>query len=231
MWRRSRWVANEHFAPAALVVIADAGRPSIGDGLRRSDRPPSLNRNTRWSQSPRFWLGPTGRGRGDAAVLASFSIGTVTACGARGQMNVPLPQPGRELSRQMNRLCSARPRRQRPVPGRQLLVGSSFAGDANVVDASGGGVVSGHDLWSAAWTNPGKSTHCGRHRIHESHPARRQHRSCQASTGPATTNTYRRFSCPNRTRFGRPTGRVRRLRSGFGPPARRVKAMSTSRVS
>jgi len=49
-----------------------------------ADRPPSLNRNTRWSQSPRFWLGPTGRGRGDAAVLASFSIGTVTACGARG---------------------------------------------------------------------------------------------------------------------------------------------------
>ena len=38
------------------------------------------------------------------------------------------------------------------------------------------------------WTNPGKSTRCGGHRIHESHPARRQHRSCQASTGPATTN-------------------------------------------
>ena len=58
--------------------------PGLGMGLG-ADRPPSLNRNTRWSQSPRFWLGPTGRGRGDAAVLASFSIGTVTACGARGQ--------------------------------------------------------------------------------------------------------------------------------------------------
>src|SRR6185436_20193856 len=44
--RRSRWVANEHFAPAALVVIADAGRPRIGDGLRRSARPPSFNSNT-----------------------------------------------------------------------------------------------------------------------------------------------------------------------------------------
>jgi hypothetical protein len=40
-------------------------------------------------------------------------------------------------------------------------------------------------------------------------------------------DTYRRFSSPNRTRFGRPTGRVRRLRSGFGPLARRVKATST----
>ena len=38
------------------------------------------------------------------------------------------------------------------------------------------------------WTNPGKSIRCGRHTIHESPPARRQHRSCQASTGPATTN-------------------------------------------
>jgi hypothetical protein len=34
-------------------------------------------------------------------------------------------------------------------------------------------------------------------------------------------------SSPNQVRFGRPTGRVRRLRSGFGPPARHVKATST----
>src|SRR6188472_2609797 len=55
VWRRSRWVANEHFAPAALVVIADAGRPRIGDGLRRGSAA-ELEQEHEWSQRPRFWL-------------------------------------------------------------------------------------------------------------------------------------------------------------------------------
>jgi hypothetical protein len=76
------------------------------------------------------------------------------------------------------------------------------------------------------WTNLGKSTHCGRHTIHESpQPGGAQILSGQHRA--SQHKQYKRFSSPNRTRFGRPTGRVRRLRSGFGPPARRVKAMST----
>src|SRR6185295_2655063 len=76
-------------------------------------------------------------------------------------MNVPLPQPGSRTQRPDEPALLSTSQTTATSAGSATPRGVSFAGDANVVDASGGGVVSGHDLWRAAWTNPARAPTAG----------------------------------------------------------------------
>ena len=81
-------------------------------------------------------------------------------CGAGAGGSPVNKQPGSRTRPPVNRLCSARPRRQRPVSGSVTPCGSSFAARANVVGASVGGVVSEHDLGHAANITEPPRSHC-----------------------------------------------------------------------